>query len=158
RIGAHPMTRPIAREESSMRKLFALALTVALAALLLGGDVHAANWSLNLSSPNKTAAPGATTLFDGTIANSTGQPLPIDANLGFVLSTETDLFTIDFAPEFLALNLVVPSGGYTGPIFKISWSTGVLPGTFGQGDLQISAGDPADPLVVNAGYSLRVPG
>ncbi|MFN8548730.1 MAG: FlgD immunoglobulin-like domain containing protein [Candidatus Eisenbacteria bacterium] len=137
-----------------MRKIVLLVLALLLAA----APAYATNWSLTLNSPNKTAAPGATTTFDGTITNSTGVALPIDANLGFVLSPETDLFTIDFAPAFLALNLVLPPAGYTGPIFTISWSTGVLPGTLGQGDIQLSTGDPADPLVLNASYSLRVPG
>ena len=137
-----------------MRKIVLLVLALVLAV----APAHAANWSLTLNSPNKTAAPGVTTTFDGVITNSTGVALPIDANIGFVLSPETDLFTIDFAPGFLALNLVVPPSGYSGPIFTISWSTGVLPGTLGQGDIQISAGDPADPLVLDATYSLRVPG
>ncbi|MCC7140599.1 MAG: T9SS type A sorting domain-containing protein [Candidatus Eisenbacteria bacterium] len=142
-----------------MRKIARLVLIpLALLATAGASTVDAANWSLSLNSPSQSAGPGVTTVFDGTISNGSGGPLEIDAGLGFTLAPETDLFTLDFAPEFAALNLVLPAGGYTGPLFTVSWSTGVLPGTLGQGEFQLAALPPGDPGALTAPFAVHVPG
>lgn len=144
-----------------MRRLystFASRLLVCLALGAVSREAHAANWTLSLNNPNQAAAAGATVVYNGVITNSTGGPLPIDVSLGFATSPASETFTIDFSEAFVALELVVPTSGYTGPIFQIRWHPDAVAGTFGEGELQLSAADPADPSVVLTPFSLRVPG
>jgi hypothetical protein len=128
----------------------------ALAMTVLGAS--AANWTLALTNATQTAPAGATAVFDGVITNDTGGPLSIDVSLGFTTSPASDTFTIEFSQSFLDLDLAVPTSGYSGPLFQISWSAEAVPGTFGEGDLEVSTSSPGDPFVASAGFSLRIPG
>ncbi|MCA8962651.1 MAG: T9SS type A sorting domain-containing protein [Planctomycetes bacterium] len=132
-----------------------------LALVILGGIAGTAladNWSLTLDTPDQTADPGGTAVFSGTITNDTGGDLLVDASLDFFTSPESELFTVDFADELLALDLTVPVGGYTGPLFEVTWTNEAPQGIFGEGLLVVSADAPADPMTASAAFTLHAPG
>ncbi|MGH3054946.1 MAG: hypothetical protein ACRDL7_08225, partial [Gaiellaceae bacterium] len=101
---------------------------------------------------------GGTATYAGTITNSTGAALALDASLDFGTSPELNQFYIDFADELVALDLVIPAAGYTGPIFKVSWLLSAGAGSFGQGELVLASDAPADPLTQTAAFTLGTPG
>lgn len=138
------------------RTLRTLVLFAGIAWGLGSGSSYAADWTLSLATPAQIGAPGSTTTYSGTITNSSGSSLAIDANIGFTASPATQGFTVSFASAFLALNLVVPASGYTGPIFDVTWDSDVPSGTTGAGALELNA--VADPGVVSAAFQLKTPG
>ena len=143
-----------------MRTLWSIALAATFVAAGSWGTARAANWSLTLNAPNQVAAPGGTAVYSGTITNSTGAPIVLDAGLNFVTSPDPAIesFTIDFAAGLLALDLVIPTTGYTGPILQVSWHNDAVAGSYGVGELQLLAGVPADVPVLTAAFTLATPG
>lgn len=135
-----------------------LTCVLALGFALFAGAARAQQWSLTLASPDRVAAAGAITTYSGTLTNTTGAPLPFDVGLDFGTAPETELFTVDFTPEFAGLGLQVPAGGYTGPIFRITWGSLVGGGTHGVGEIQLTATGVDTPAVVTAAFSLSTPG
>lgn len=131
---------------------------LALACALLAGEARSQDWTLTLVAPEKVGAPGATMTWSGTITNTTGAPLPFDVGLDFGTAPRTEDFTVSFAPEFAGLGLVVPPGGFTGPLFRITWGSTVTGGTHGVGELQFAGTGVDTPAVVTAGFSLSTPG
>lgn len=129
-----------------------------LACALHAIEARAQHWSLTLSAPEQAGAPGATVTWSGTITNTTGAPLPFDVGLDFGTAPQSEAFTINFAPEFAGLGLVVPPGGFTGPIFRITWGTAISGGTHGVGELQLVATGVDTPAVLTAPFSLTTPG
>lgn len=130
-------------------------------AFLSGGlfaSADASNWSVTLDAPNQVASPGGTAIFSGVITNTTGAPLPIDLSLDLLTAPETEDFTIEFATPFLDLGLVVPTSGYSGPLFQATWGAGIPLGTYGVGELLFSAFDPADPTALSTPFTFRTPG
>lgn len=118
----------------------------------------AQNWSISLAVPNAAAAVGATAIYAGTITNTSGAPLELSGGLSFTSSPELEQFDVDFSDELLALDLVIPTTGYTGPIFKVRWLANAAPGSFGAGAITLSAGVPAAPPTLAAAFSLGSPG
>jgi len=131
---------------------------LAVTALLVAESARAANWTISLGTPGQTVPIGATATYDGTITNTTGAPLALDAALDFTTSPHLEQFDIDFADEILALDLVIPSTGYTGPLFKVTWLGAAVPGSYGLGTLTLSSDTPADPLTQIAAFTLGSPG
>lgn len=140
------------------RTLRTLVLFAGIAWGLGSGSSYAADWTISLATPAQIGAPGSTTTYSGTISNTSGSDLAIDANIGFTASPATQGFTVSFASAFLALNLVVPASGYTGPIFDVTWDSDVPSGTTGAGALELNAVGAANPAVVSAAFQLKTPG
>lgn len=140
------------------RCVWTILVVLGIASAVTANGAGAANWSLALDTPAQVASPGAGVTYAGVLTNSTGAPLPIDLSLDFVAAPESEDFTIEFSPELLALDLIVPMSGYAGPIFNVTWGSGIALGTFASGELLLSAFDPADPSVLTAPFTLRTPG
>lgn len=140
------------------RTLRTLVLFAGIAWGLGSGSSYAADWTLSLATPAQIGAPGSTVTYNGTITNSSGSSLAIDANIGFTASPATQGFTVSFSSAFLALNLAVPTSGYTGPIFDVTWDSDVPSGTTGAGTLEMNAVAGANPGVVSAAFQLKTPG
>ena len=134
--------------------LFAVAIAIAAPQ----APALAGNWALTLSIPDQVAAPGGTAVYSGTIANTSGSPIVLSGSLDFGTSPSDEHFTIDFAPELLALNLVIPTSGYTGPILVVSWNSDAVPGSFAVGELLLVARAPTTPRNKTASFTLGTPG
>ena len=144
------------REVSSMKRTLAgLVLALALAAV---PAARAADWSVSLSAPNQVASPGGTVTYSGTITNTSGSSIAFDAAIDFLGSPASEDFTIDFSSGFLALGLVVPTSGYSGPLFDVTWGSSVSGGTSAVGHLQLNTAGAATPAAVASTFTLRTPG
>lgn len=136
--------------------LGALMITLAMAVSAHAGAVQ--SWSLVLTNADQVGGPGDVVTYSGTITNDTGAPLAFDAGIDFGMSPESESFTIDFAAPFVGLNLVVPPGGYTGPIFTVAWAPNLQNGAFGVGRLELAGSGALSPSFVSAPFTLGTPG
>lgn len=119
---------------------------------------RAADWSVSLSAPDQVASPGGTVTYSGTITNTSGSSIAFDAAIDFLGSPTTEDITIDFSSGFLALGLVVPTSGYSGPLFDVTWGSSVSGGTSAVGHLQLNTSGAATPGAVASTFTLRTPG
>ena len=134
------------------------ALVLGIASGLLARPAHADDWSVTLGSPNQTGSPGSTVTYSGTISNTSGSSIAIDAGIDFIASPETEGFTISFSSGLIALGLVIPPGGYSGPLFDVTWASTVSSGTSGSGSIELNTGASVAPSVVSAPFQLKTPG
>ena len=139
-----------------MKRTFAgLVLALGLAAV---PAAQADDWSVSLSAPNQVAPPGGTVTYNGTITNTSGSSIAFDAAIDFLGSPASEDFTIDFSSGFLALGLVVPTSGYSGPLFDVTWGSSVSGGTSAVGHFQLNTFGAATPGAVASTFTLRTPG
>ena len=120
--------------------------------------VRAANWSVSLTAPDQVASPGGTATYSGTITNTSGSSIAFDAAIDFLGSPATEDITVNFSSGFLALGLVVPTSGYSGPLFDVTWGSSVPGGTSAVGHLQLNTFGAATPGAVASTFTLRTPG
>ncbi len=140
------------------RTAWAAVLALALSWAGLGTSAEAGNWSLALDASSQVAEPGETAIFTGVVTNTTGAALPIDVSLDLLTTPETEGFGVEFAEEFLALGLDLPVEGYSGPLFRVTWDADTPYGTYGTGEILLSAFDPADPGALPVPFTVRTPG
>ena len=144
--------------ENSGRKM--KAVRAGLIAVICAGTAahaHASTWSLSLAQPDQTGAPGSTLVYSGTITNTSGSDLTLDAaQLTFTTSVPTALYSKDYSDDFLSTLGIIPSSGYTGALFEITWGASVLPGSTGSGLFALTAGS-ADPTSQLVDFSASVP-
>ena len=146
----------LSREVSSMKRTF-LGLVLALAVVAVP-VARAADWSVSLNTPDQVAAPGATVTYSGTITNTSGSSIAFDAAIDFLGSPATDDITITFSSGFLGLGLVVPTSGYSGALFDVTWGSSVSGGTSAVGHVQLNTAGAAIPKALNSAFTLRTPG
>ncbi|HET9326109.1 MAG TPA: FlgD immunoglobulin-like domain containing protein [Candidatus Eisenbacteria bacterium] len=139
-----------------MKRTFAgFVLALGLAAV---PAAQADNWSVSLSAPSQVASPGGTATYSGTITNTSGSSIAFDAAIDFLGSPATEDITINFSSGFLGLGLVVPTSGYSGPLFDVTWGSSVPGGTSAVGHLQLNTLGAATPGAVASTFTLRTPG
>src|SRR4051794_19265420 len=112
------------------------------------------NWSVLLGNPDQSGTVGTSLVYNGTITNSTGADLFLStANLTFDTTAPASSYTKGLSDEFLATLGIIPTSGYSGPLFSVTWQTGVSAGMTGLGTFSLTAEDPAFPSIVTSPFS-----
>lgn len=115
------------------------------------------NWSFALASTSMSGAPDSVLTFEGIITNQTGGEIILDAvSLDFDPAPYPPAYEIDFADEFIDTGLVIPPGGYSGPLFRLHWFPSAPIGAIGIGAVTLFVESPADPDNLSADYSAAV--
>ena len=112
------------------------------------------NWSISLSEADRTGPAGSILTYSGTIGNTTGSDLFIDAStLDFTASAPSSDYNFDLAPKFLDTLGIIGIGGYSGPLFFVEWLNTVVPGTTGLGSFELTVASTGDPAVLSVAFS-----
>lgn len=115
------------------------------------------NWSLTLDEADRSGSSASLLTFTGTITNDTGGDLLIDAaTLDFTASVPSTDYTFDLAPEFLDTLGIIPTTGYSGPLFFVDWIGTVPRGTAGSGTFQLTVDIPGAPPMLAVNFSALV--
>jgi hypothetical protein len=115
------------------------------------------NWTFTLTNADQSGGPGSALIYDGTITNSTGSDLILDtAKINFETSVQSGFYVKDFSDNFLATLGIIPTSGYSGPIFFIQWNPSVTAGARGTGSLALTAETPASPVSYAPAFSAEV--
>ncbi len=139
------------------RSSWLLASVVVVLTVTLAVVANAANFAMTLATPNQTAPPGGNALYTGSIVNTSGHAITLDIQVEFLTSPESELWTLDLAPEFLALQLELPPGGYSGPLFTAGWDPSLTGGLYGVGRLVLTDANGVDGVAA-ASFTLSTPG
>jgi len=134
-------------------------LLIVLLSVMVSSGTHAqtADWTFTLTDPTQSAVPGSTSVYDGTITNFTGGDLILDTtNLSFVTAAPASTYTYDFVDGFVNTLGVIPTSGYSGPIFSIQWLPSAPVGATGVGAVDLVAEAPANPSSLNQSFSSTV--
>ena len=131
--------------------LVALFQTCAFAAPITASGT---NWSISLSEADQIGPAGSILTYSGTIDNTTGSDLFIDAStLDFTASAPSSDYNFDLAPEFLDTLGIIGVSGYNGPLFFVEWFGTVASDTTGLGSFELTAASPGDPAVLAVAFS-----
>ena len=132
--------------------------------IALCSRAHADNWGFTLDNTDQSGLPNSTLTYSGSLTNTTGTDLPL---LGLTLSppagSSTADYTIDFTSDFQSAifntGYIIPTSGYTGSIFSITFSPTASPGLIISGSLDILTDIPGDPpnLIQNFGATVTSP-
>ena len=126
-------------------------------------------WGLALANPIQSAAPGATVSFSGTLNNGQGRQLAVRSiGLFFETIPRTTNAVLVFDPSFLPGSSAIPSGGYSGPIFNVTFPADLPASFYAGGALEVmlepeqAFGEvaPADghPLAIRVPFVVNGPG
>ena len=122
-----------------------------------GGGTGDHEWDLSLSNPNQSGPPGSFLIFDSSITNSGPGDLTLDlATLDFLANTDPSFYTFEFAPAFLDTLGIIPTSGYSGPLFIIQWLPAAPVGTIGNGLVELTAALPGDPATRSVEFRASV--
>lgn len=137
---------------SLMRPTFhgiALGLGIFLVGSAIDAQAASINWSVTIGNPVQFGTRGTTMVYSGAIVNETGSDLFLDtAFIGFNTSVSPSAYTKDFADEFLATLGIIPTSGYSGPLFFVRWLAGAPDGATGTGTFELTAASPASPVLL----------
>ena len=148
---------PIPASASLVARVFT---TLIVVALLQAGAFAAPitapgiNWSITLSEADRTGPAGSILTYSGTITNTTGSDLFIDAStLDFTASAPSSDYNFDLAPEFLDTLGIIGVISYNGPLFFVEWFATVAPNTTGKGAFELTAASPGNPATLSVAFS-----
>ena len=148
---------PLPASANLLARVFTALLLVALlpaGAFAAPITASGTNWSITLSEADRTGPAGSILTYSGTITNTTGSDLFIDAStLDFTASAPSFDYNFDLAPEFLDTLGIIGVGGHTGPLFFVEWFGTVAPGTTGTGSFELTAAPPANPATLSIAFS-----
>ena len=147
---------PIPASANLLARVFtALMLVALLPAGAFAAPITASgtNWSITLSEADRTGPPGSILTYSGSIGNTTGSDLFIDAaTLNFTASAPSSDFKFDLAPEFLDTLGIIGVSSYNGPLFFVEWFA-TAPGTTGTGTFELTAAPPGNPTTLSVAFS-----
>lgn len=122
-------------------------------------QAQSANWDLSLANPDQLSQgiSGETLTYIGTINNQTGTDLFLNADaLNFTANVPNTAYMVKFSDDYLNLLGDVPTTGFTGSLFTVTWLSPVLAGTFGAGTVEMFVDPPASPASLAATFSVSV--
>ena len=137
--------------------VIATGLTKGVEAVPIAPSATGDNWALELTDSSKSSPPGSTLIFRGTVVNNTGFDLVIDAaTLDLQIGVDPSLFSLDLDPLFLDTFGVIPTSGYSGPLFDVTWANGIPLDLGGLGTFELVVQSPASPTSLTVGFMAAV--